>query len=213
MLDNEGTVNYNDTSITSNTRCSYPLNHIEKVCIPAVCGHPNHIILLTCDAFGLLPPVAKLNSEQAVFQFICGYTSKIPGTEMGITKPIPVFSSCFGEPFIVWSPSRYGELLKEKLEKHQTDVWLVNTGWIGGPYGEGKRINIKYSRAIIDAIHNDGMDEFETFPYFDFKIPTKCKDVPDEILNPINMSDDKNNYHNQLQNLYEKFLNNYNTKQ
>jgi len=209
IMNNEGTIDYYDTSITTNTRASYPLEFIENSLIPAVCSHPNNIILLTCDAFGLLPPVSRLTPDQAVFQFVCGYTSKTPGTEVGITEPVPVFSSCFGEPFIVWSPSKYGQLLKEKLEQHNTKIWLVNTGWVGGAYGVGKRISIKYSRAIIDAIHNNTMNEFEQFNIFDFEIPVKCEGVPSEILNPANVWSDKNLYYEKLQELYGKFLQNY----
>ena len=212
VLKNDGTANYDDTSITKNTRCSYPLNYIEKVQIPAICGHPNNIILLTCDAFGLLPPVAKLNTDQAVFQFICGYTSKIPGTEMGISEPIPVFSSCFGEPFIVWSPILYGELLRKKLEKHNANVWLVNTGWIGGPYGVGKRISIKYSRTIINAIHNNTLTKYVKFPHFGFNIPIKCEGIPADILDPRNLWEDKNEYDSKLIELYHKFKINYKLK-
>lgn len=212
VLKNDGSVDYDDISITANTRCSYPLNHIKNVQIPAICDHPSHIILLTCDAFGLLPPVAKLDTDQAVFQFVCGYTSKIPGTEMGVTEPIPVFSSCFGEPFIVWSPKRYGELLREKIERHKTDVWLVNTGWIGGPYGVGKRISIKYSRAIIDAIHSNGMKEFNKFPYFNFEIPTSCVGVPSDILNPVNLWKNLEDYDTKLRVLHKKFMVNYQSK-
>jgi len=211
VLNYDGCVDYDDISITANTRCSYPLEHIENVKIPAICGHPNHIILLTCDAFGLLPPVSKLNNEQAVFQFICGYTSKIPGTEIGVTEPIPVFSSCFGEPFIVWSPKIYGDLLMKKLKEHNTDVWLVNTGWIGGAYGEGKRIDIKYSRAIINAIHSSKMKEFVKFPYFDFDIPIKCEGVPSNILDPRNLWD-ISEYNIKLKTLYDKFEENYKIK-
>jgi phosphoenolpyruvate carboxykinase (ATP) len=197
-------VDYNDISITENTRASYPLNYISKVQIPAIASHPNHVILLTCDALGLLPPVAKLNHEQAVFMFVCGYTTVAVGTEVGVKEPIPVFSACFGEPFLIWSPKVYGDLLRKKLEENpNTNVWMVNTGWIDGEYGKGKRISIKHTRSMIDAIHFNGFDEYESFPYFNFLIPKSCKDVPSNILNPINSN--QPNYLEKLEKLHNSF--------
>lgn len=212
IMNDDGSVNYNDISITENTRASYPLNFIEKVKIPAIGNHPNNIILLTCDAFGLLPPVAKLSVDQAIFMFINGYTSKTPGTEVGIKEPIATFSSCFGEPFIVWSPKKYGELLKEKLIKYKSKVWMVNTGYIGGSYNTGKRISINYSRAIINAIHDNHLNDFESFPYFNFEIPLYCPNIPNEILNPINSWNNKEEYNIQLEKLYDNFVENFNKK-
>jgi phosphoenolpyruvate carboxykinase (ATP) len=203
-------VDYNDYSITENTRVAYPLNYIDKVKIPAIGNHPQHIILLTCDGLGLLPPVAKLTPDQAVFMFICGYTSKIPGTEVGIKEVTPIFSSCFGEPFLVWSPQQYGDLLKQKLIDHPTQVWMVNTGWIGGAYGQGKRISIQWTRSIIDAIHQSTLTDYITFPYFNFQIPQTCPNVPSSILNPLLTSDPT--YPDKLHKLYELFLNTYDQK-
>ena len=216
IMDKNRLVDYTDISITENTRCAYPLYYIDKVRIPAIAGHPNHIILLTLDASGLLPPVAKLDKDQASFMFICGFTSVVAGTEVGVFETKPIFSACFGEPFLVWSPKRYGELLKQKLQEHKdTKVWMVNTGWINGAYGKGKRISIKYTRAIIDAIHSDNsqdIGDYEEFPYFKFLIPKYCKHVPSEILNPTSSWDNKDDYMNKLKDLFDKFNKNYNEK-
>lgn len=202
-------VDYDDISITPNTRASYPLYFIEDSIIPAIAPHPRNIIFLTCDASGLLPPISKLTPEQAVFFFISGYTSKIPGTEVGVTKPTPTFSACFGEPFLVWSPLRYGELLRQKLEKYGTPVYLLNTGWIEGEYGVGRRIPIKYSRSMVDAIIKDKFTSFETFPVFDLEIPTACPDVPPNILNPLTNHPNPTQYLEDLKELYSQFQENY----
>ncbi|KAK9752049.1 Protein kinase C-like 1 [Basidiobolus ranarum] len=156
VLDDETrVVDYTDSSITENTRCAYPIEYIPNAKIPCVGGHPKNILLLTCDAFGVLPPVAKLTPEQAMYHFISGYTAKIAGTEEGVTEPQATFSSCFGQPFLAWHPVKYASMLAEKMKEHNTNVWLINTGWNGGAYGVGERISIKYSRAIINAIHSD----------------------------------------------------------
>ena len=213
-MDMDRVVDYDDISITENTRASYPLNYIDNAIIPAIASHPTNIIFLTCDASGLLPPVAKLNNDQAVFMFICGYTSKICGTEVGITEPTPVFSSCFGEPFLIWSPKQYGELLENKLKEHpKINVWMINTGWIEGEYGKGKRISIKYTRSIIDAIHdnNNSIGDYVEFPFFKFQIPKYCKNVPSNILNPQDLWPD-GTYMPKLANLHNKFIINYNNK-
>lgn len=202
-------VDYDDISITPNTRASYPLHFIEDSIIPAIAPHPRNIIFLTCDASGLLPPISKLTPEQAVFFFISGYTSKIPGTEIGVTKPTPTFSACFGEPFLVWSPLRYGELLKHKLEKHGTPVYLLNTGWIEGGYGVGRRIPIKYSRSMVTAIIEDKFTTFESFPVFDLEIPKDCPNVPSDILNPLHNHPNPTQYLEDLQDLYSQFQENY----
>ena len=142
-------IDFADDSITENTRAAYPIEHIPGAIIPGMAGHPTAIIFLTADAFGVMPPVAKLTGEQAMYHFLQGYTSKLAGTERGITEPQATFSSCFGAPFLPLSPLVYAKMLKEKIARHQTDVYLVNTGWSGGPYGIGKRININYTRAIV----------------------------------------------------------------
>lgn len=212
VMDEKRVVDYDNVSLTQNTRVSYPLSHIDQVKIPAITGHPKQIIFLTCDATGLLPPLSKLTPEQAIFFFVSGYTSKIAGTEVGVTSPRPTFSSCFGEPFLVWSPLRYGELLKEKIQKHQCPVYLLNTGWIEGGYGVGKRIPLKYSRAMVDAIHFSTLTDFETFPVFGFQIPTYCPNVPSSILNPITQAKNEDAYLADLENLYRKFEENYRKK-
>ena len=208
-------VNYASDKITENTRCVYPLDFIPNALIPAtVKTQPKNIILLVCDTFGLLPPVAKLSHEQAVYFFISGYTSKVAGTEVGIKKPEAVFSACFGEPFIVWNPKRYGELLKEKLEKFNPTVWLLNTGWIEGGYELGHRISIKDTRSILNNIHNGKLinEQFIKFPVFNFEVPVKCDGVNSNILDPRNVWANQDNYLIQLNKLNDKFVENYDVK-
>lgn len=187
------TVNYNDNSITENTRASYPIEFVKNSLTPCVGPHPKNIIFLTCDAYGVFPPVSKLTPEQACYHFISGYTSKVAGTEMGIYEPSATFSACFGAAFMPHHPNTYANLLSSKIKLHNTNVWLVNTGWIGGSYGTGKRIDIKYTRAIIDAIHSDSLDKVDTFvePVFGFKVPTSCPGLPKGILNPRECWKDK----------------------
>ena len=184
-------VDYFDASKTENTRASYPLSYIPGAVIPAtVKHHPKNIILLTCDAFGVLPPVSKLTSDQLMYQFISGYTAKVAGTEMGIKEPQATFSACFGAPFLALHPSFYAKMLAAKLESHGATAWLVNSGWVGGPYGVGERSSLKYTRALIDAIHDGTLDNlpensWEEVPVFGLRIPKdSVKGVPKEILNP-----------------------------
>jgi len=204
-------VDYNDKSITENTRAAYPIEFIPNAKIPCIGGHPNHIIFLTCDAFGVLPPISKLNAEQAQYHFISGYTAKVAGTEMGVTEPVATFSSCFGAAFMVWKPTVYAKLLAEKITQHNTNVWLINTGWIGGGYGVGKRIDLKYTRAMIDAIHENLFQNvtFHTEPYFNLSIPTTCANVPSTILNSIDAWTDKDAYVQQANKLKNLFEHNY----
>ncbi|NNC62325.1 MAG: phosphoenolpyruvate carboxykinase (ATP) [Eudoraea sp.] len=202
-------VDYTDTSITQNTRASYPIDFIENVQIPCVAGHPENIIFLTCDAFGVLPPVSKLTPEQASYHFISGYTAKVAGTEMGVTEPQATFSACFGAAFMMWHPNKYAELLAQKIKEHKATAWLVNTGWTGGAHGVGSRIKLKYTRAMIDAIHHK---DFENVNYikdeeFGFMIPESCPGVPSEVLIPKNTWDDKSRYNdvkNKLVNLFNE---------
>ena len=203
-------VDYTNKSITENTRAAYPIEFIPNAKIPCVGGHPNHIIFLTCDAFGVLPPISKLNAEQAQYHFISGYTAKVAGTEMGVTEPVATFSSCFGAAFMVWKSTVYAKLLAEKIMQHNTSVWLINTGWIGGGYGVGKRIDLKYTRAIIDAIHENVFDNvaFHTEPYFNLSIPETCVNVPSAILNPIDAWSEKEAYEQQAAKLKTLFENN-----
>lgn len=179
-------VHYDDASITENTRVAYPIEFIPRAKIPCVGGHPKNIIFLTCDAFGVLPPVSKLTADQAMYHFISGYTAKVAGTEMGVTEPTATFSTCFGAAFMVWHPSKYAELLAEKIEQHDTNVWLVNTGWSGGGYGTGRRMSLQNTRGIIDAIHSGALVEAETVrdENFGFQVPTACPNVDSEILQP-----------------------------
>ncbi len=189
-------VNYDDATITENTRCAYPIEYIPNAKVPCIGGHPRNIILLTCDAFGVLPPVSRLSPEQAMYHFISGYTAKVAGTEVGVTEPEATFSACFGAAFMVWHPTKYAELLAERIRRHDSHVWLVNTGWSGGAYGRGSRIELKYTRAIIDAIHDGSLAQAstETDPVFGLQIPIHCAGVPDEMLIPKNTWSDPANY-------------------
>jgi phosphoenolpyruvate carboxykinase (ATP) len=189
-------VDYTDTSITQNTRASYPIHFIDNAQIPCIAGHPENIIFLTCDAFGVLPPVSKLTPEQASYHFISGYTAKVAGTEMGVTEPQATFSACFGAAFMMWHPNKYAELLAEKIKEHKATAWLINTGWTGGAHGVGSRIKLRYTRAMIDAIHNGDFNHvsFVSDEEFGFMIPEVCPNVPSEVLIPKNTWKDKEGY-------------------
>lgn len=207
-------VDFSDKSLTENTRAAYPIEYIPNAKVPCIGGHPNNIIMLTCDAFGVLPPVSRLTEEQAMYHFISGYTAKIAGTEEGVVEPEATFSACFGQPFLVWHPAKYATMLAEKIRKHNAKVWLINTGWTGGAYGTGSRISIKYSRAIIDAIHNGELaDESKTkyvnFPVFNVQIPTAVKNVPSEVLNPAGFWKDTKQFNNGLNKLATLFTENF----
>ena len=204
-------IDLDDDSFTENTRASYPINHIPHIVRSGVGGHPANIIMLTCDAFGVLPPVAKLTKEQAIYHFLSGYTAKVAGTEAGITEPQAVFSTCFGAPFMALHPSVYAELLKEKIEKHNVDCWLVNTGWSGGGYGVGSRMRIAYSRALINAAIDGTLKEgeFEKDPFFGLMIPKSCPGVPADVLNPRNVWTDKAAYDATAKNLVARFRANF----
>lgn len=204
-------VDYKNVSVTENTRCAYPLEFIPNAKIPAIGGHPKNVILLTCDAFGVLPPVSKLTKEQVMYHFISGYTSKTPGTEVGVTEPTVTFSSCYAQPFIVWHPTKYAEMLADRLEKYNATAWLVNTGWTGGPYGTGSRCSLKYTRAIIDSIHSGDLHKIPTkqMPVFGLEVPVKCPGVPDQILMPRNTWPSPTNYDAQLAKLAGMFIENF----
>ena len=208
---NTRAVDYHDTSITQNTRASYPINYIDNIQMPCIAGHPNHIIFLTCDAFGVLPPVSLLTPEQASYHFIAGYTAKVAGTEMGVTEPEATFSACFGAAFMMWHPNKYAELLAEKIKKYNAKAWLVNTGWTGGAFGVGSRIKLKYTRAIIDAIHNGDFDNVPMVeePHFGLQVPTTCPNVPDEVLLPRNTWSDKGAYDETIAKLVGLFRENF----
>ena len=204
-------VDFTDTSITKNTRGSYPIEYIQSAKVPCVGGHPKNVIFLTCDAFGVLPPVSKLTPAQAMYHFISGYTAKVAGTEMGVTDPEATFSPCFGGPFLVWHPAKYAELLSDKITKHGSSVWLVNTGWSGGPFGEGKRMKLAYTRAIVDAIHSGALEGVDTVedPIFGVAIPSKVPGVPDEILQPKKTWSDDKKYDEMAKKLARDFVENF----
>ena len=206
-------VDYTDCSLTQNTRCSYPIEFIPNAKVPCVGSHPKNVVLLTCDAFGILPPVSKLSPAEAMYHFISGYTAKVAGTEMGVTEPEATFSACFGAAFLVWHPTKYAEMLAAKIREFGSNVWLVNTGWTGGGYGVGSRISLPYTRAIIDAIHSGELDkaacqEDETFG---FQVPVECPGVPAEILVPQNTWEDKAAYAEGAGKLAELFRENFKT--
>jgi len=182
----ERIVDFKDARITQNTRGAYPIEFIKTSQVPCMGGHPTQVIFLTCDAFGVLPPVAKLTREQAMYYFLSGYTAKVAGTEVGVTEPQVTFSACFGAPFLVWHPTVYARLLAGKLERHQAQVWLVNTGWSGGGYGVGSRMKLSYTRAIVDAINSGALDSAPTErdKHFGFAQVTQCSGVPGEVLQP-----------------------------
>ncbi|KAF2760305.1 phosphoenolpyruvate carboxykinase [ATP] [Pseudovirgaria hyperparasitica] len=181
-------VDYDDDALTENTRCAYPIEFIDNAKIPCISdNHPTNIVLLTCDARGVLPPISKLNREQVMYHFISGYTSKMAGTEEGVTEPQATFSSCFAQPFLALHPMRYAKMLADKITEHKADAWLLNTGWVGaGAATGGKRCPLKYTRAILDAIHNGELakQEYETYETFNLSVPKTCPNVPDELLNP-----------------------------
>jgi phosphoenolpyruvate carboxykinase (ATP) len=181
-------IDFGDMSITENTRCAYPLQHIPNARLPAIGPHPTNIILLTCDAFGVLPPVARLDRRQVMYQFISGYTAKVAGTETGVKTPIPTFSPCFGGPFLVWHPVVYAKMLARKLEEHNCDAWLVNTGWVGGTCSDpaAHRIRLRYTRCMVDAVNSGELRQVATerMPGFGFQIPVDCPGVPADVLRP-----------------------------
>ncbi len=201
------TPDYDDSKYTENTRAAYPLDYIPNALQPSIAGHPNAIIFLTADAFGVLPPISRLDSKQAMYHFLSGYTSKVAGTERGITEPQATFSIGFGEPFLPLSPLRYARLLEEKIKKHNTKVYLVNTGWTGGPFGVGSRMKLKFTRAMVTAALNGTLDnvKWQKDPLFQLEIPMECPDVPSDILAPMNTWKDKDAYKKQAQKLISLF--------
>jgi phosphoenolpyruvate carboxykinase (ATP) len=212
VVDKDGKVDFKDKSKTENTRVSYPIYHINNIVKPvSKGGHPDKILFLTCDAYGVLPPVARLTDEQAMYQYLTGYTAKVAGTELGIVEPVAAFSSCFGHPFLLLDPTKYAELLGEEMRKHKTIAYLVNTGWGGGAYGAGKRISLKNTRAIVDAIMDKSIEdaEFENFPIFNLAIPKSLPGVDSEILNPRNTWENKDEYDSALANLADMFVENF----
>jgi len=206
-----GVLNLDDDSITQNTRACYPLDFIDNAVMDKKGAHPKNIIMLTCDAFGVLPPIARLTPDQALYHFISGYTAKVAGTEIGLKEPQATFSACFGAPFMVHHPSFYAELLKKKIMEHKVDCWLVNTGWTGGPYGVGSRISIRYTRALLNAALTGGLKNVKYIkdPVFGFDVPQACEGVPEEILNPANSWKDKDQYMKKYNELARLFVRNF----
>ena len=211
FYDDTRSVDYTDASVTENTRVSYPISHIDNAVNPSIGGTPKNIFFLTADAFGVLPPISKLNAGQAMFHFISGYTAKVAGTEEGIVEPKTTFSACFGSPFLPLHPTKYAEMLGKKMEQNKVKVWLVNTGWTGGPYGIGSRMKLKYTRAMITAALDGKLDnvEFEKDPVFGLAMPTVCPNVPREVLNPRNTWQDRDIYDQKVNDLAEAFNNNF----
>lgn len=211
ILDKNRNPDYDDTELTENTRAAYPLELIPNSVMPSVAGHPNTIIFLTADAFGVLPPISKLTKEQAMYHFLSGYTSKLAGTERGVTSPECTFSTCFGSPFLPLHANRYAEMLGEKINQHDAQVFLVNTGWSGGEYGVGKRMNLSYTRAMVQAALQGELNSVETVidPIFGLNIPLHCPGVPDEVLQPKETWVDKAAYDIKAQELASKFQENF----
>jgi len=206
-----GAVDYTDNRLTENTRCAYPVEHIPNAKIPGLGGIPSNVILLTCDAFSVLPPVSHLSAEQAMYYYISGYTAKVAGTEVGVNEPQATFSACFGAPFLVWHPATYAEMLADRIRTHGANVWMVNTGWSGGPYGVGSRMPIAYTRAIIDAIHDGSLAQSPTVtdPVFGLEVPTQCPGVPEDMLLPENTWDDSAEYRRAAEQLAAQFRENF----
>lgn len=205
------TVDFDDASRTENTRCSYPLTYIDNAVPSGQGGHPKNVVMLTADAFGVLPPISRLSPDAAQFHFLSGYTAKVAGTERGIKEPQPNFSTCFGAPFMVWDPNVYAKLLGDRIATHSSRVWLVNTGWTGGPYGVGSRMKIAYTRAMITAALTGALDDvgYEVDPIFNLEVPTTCPHVPCEVLNPKNTWSDAAAYDAQAKKLAEMFKDNF----
>jgi phosphoenolpyruvate carboxykinase (ATP) len=202
---------YKNRSITENTRACYPIEFIDHAQIPCVAGHPRDIVFLTCDAFGVLPPVSRLSLPQMMYHFLSGYTAKVAGTEVGVNKPEATFSACFGAAFMVLHPARYAELLARRMRHHEARAWLVNTGWTGGSYGAGSRIKLDYTRAIIDAIHDGDLTRvpYHQDPIFDLQIPASCPGVPTDMLVPRSTWTDQGAYDRAARNLAALFRDNF----
>lgn len=216
VIDNDAKADFDSAALTENTRAAYPLRYIPDSIIPSIAGHPEVILFLTADAFGVLPPISRLNKEQAMYHFLSGYTSKLAGTERGITEPEATFSTCFGEPFLPLVPTKYAEMLGERITKHNARVYLVNTGWSGGPYGVGERMKISYTRALVTAAINGTIENssFEQDPIFGFDVPTNIEGVPSDVLNPKSTWNNKEAYDDTAKELaklfrlnFEKFVN------
>jgi phosphoenolpyruvate carboxykinase (ATP) len=211
VLDQNREPNFDDVSLTQNTRCAYPMEFIPNASKTGKGGHPENIIFLTCDAFGVLPPISKLSPSQAMYHFISGYTAKVAGTERGVTEPQATFSACFGSPFMPLHPTVYAELLATKIRKHGSRVWLVNTGWTGGPYGEGHRMKLSHTRKMLSEALAGNLDdvEFSTDPTFGVQIPAAVKGIPSDVLFPKNTWKDKSAFDAKAKKLAEMFIQNF----
>lgn len=214
ILDDQGHVDFADTSITQNTRVSYPIYHIENIAVPSIGKNPKNIFFLTADAFGVLPPISKLTPGQAAYHFISGYTAKVAGTEAGVTEPMPSFSACFGAPFMPLHPTKYAEMLSKKMKDANVNVWLVNTGWTGGPYGVGSRMKLKYTRAMITAAMDGSLeaankDNYHVHSVFGLAQPRTCPNVPTEVLSPRATWKNDEGYYKTANKLADSFKNNF----
>lgn len=204
-------LDFDDDSLTENTRAAFPITHLSNASPEQMVGHPKQIFFLTADAFGVLPPLAHLTPDQAVYYFLQGYTAKVAGTERGVTEPQATFSPCFGAPFMVLSPTVYAKMLGEDIQKYDVNVWLVNTGWTGGPYGEGQRMDLPYTRAMVRAVMEEKLDEaiYQTDPMFGLQIPTSVPGVPEKVLIPRNTWADQVAYDAQAEKLAKLFIKNF----
>ncbi|MFY8172600.1 MAG: phosphoenolpyruvate carboxykinase (ATP) [Sphingobacteriaceae bacterium] len=209
--DETSTVDFSNISKTENTRVAYPIHHIANAVEPSIASNPKNIFFLTCDAYGVLPPISKLDAGQAMYHFISGYTAKVAGTEAGVTEPQTTFSACFGKVFLPLHPAKYAEMLGKKMKENQVNVWLVNTGWTGGAYGTGSRMKLSYTRAMITAALNGALADvgFEQHPVFGLQMPTTCPNVPSEILNPRNTWGSAADYDQKANELAQKFIKNF----
>ena len=214
VMNDKGEVDFEDTSITQNTRVSYPIYHINDIQEPSIGKNPKNIFFLTADAFGVLPPISKLTPGQAAYHFISGYTAKVAGTEAGITEPVTNFSACYGAPFMPLHPTKYAEMLSKKMQDAGVTVWLVNTGWTGGPYGVGKRMALKYTRAIITAAMDGSLeaankDNYHIHSVFGVKQPRVCPNVPTEVLSPRKTWNNDEGYYKTAYKLAQAFKDNF----
>jgi len=211
FFDNSRQIDFSSKAITENTRVSYPLHYISNAQEPSIGGLPKNIFFLTCDAYGVLPPISKLSPGQAMYQFISGYTARVAGTEAGVTEPKATFSACFGAPFLPLHPGKYAEMLGEKMRTHQVNVWMINTGWSGGGYGVGNRMKLSYTRAMITAALNGELDQvaFEKHPVFGMLMPKMCPGVPKELLHPRYTWADRAAYDQAASKLAEMFIQNF----
>jgi phosphoenolpyruvate carboxykinase (ATP) len=208
-------LNLDDDRLTENSRGAYPISSIENTVASGQAGHPKNIVMLTADAFGVLPPIARLSRAGAMYHFLSGYTAKVAGTEKGVTEPKATFSTCFGAPFLPLPPSRYAEMLGDKITRHDARVWLVNTGWTGGPFGVGTRMKIQLTRAMIRAALSGALEgvTYEKDPVFNLDVPTSCPDVPPHVLKPRNTWADQADYDRQAARLARMFADNFSTCQ